>query len=563
MNDTFMKEKPIFPLLTSMALPMVVSMLVNALYNIVDSLFVARISEEAMTALSLVYPVQNLINAIAIGFSIGIAALISLHLGAGNKEKADMAATHGMVLSLIHGVVISIVCTAIMPRFLRSFTSDETVIAMGVTYSRVAFMFAVVIMAAMSFEKIFQAVGRMNITMIGLMGGSVCNIILDPLLIFGIGPFPKMGIAGAALATGIGQMVPVIFYLIVYFVSPIPVRLRSGCLKPDAKMALQLYSIGVPATLNLALPSVLITFLNSLLAVYSQSYVVVLGIYYKLQTFLYLPANGIVQGLRPIIGYNYGAGEYDRVKKLYRTSMGMCAAIMAVGTVLCLALSGQLIGLFSSNAETIVIGTSALRIICVGFIVSTISVVASGSLEGLGMGVQSLVISLCRYIVVIIPLAWLFCRLLGADGIWNAFWVTEVITAGISMVVYHKSGGLVKLLQRIRLDQVIGIQKVEIFSCCLLNPPIARGGNPSVFLTNRPDKGVFFRYIPAGSPACCRRSRHPPQAPQSPAVFERPSSRGFLPNIAAHYRQESQRILLASSCHPLLSILRQKRQARV
>ena len=146
-----------------------------------------------------------------------------------------MAATHGMVLSLIHGVVISIVCTAIMPRFLRSFTSDETVIAMGVTYSRVAFMFAVVIMAAMSFEKIFQAVGRMNITMIGLMGGSVCNIILDPLLIFGIGPFPKMGIAGAALATGIGQMVPVIFYLIVYFVSPIPVRLRSGCLKPDAQ----------------------------------------------------------------------------------------------------------------------------------------------------------------------------------------------------------------------------------------------------------------------------------------------------------------------------------------
>ena len=422
MNDTFMKEKPIFPLLTSMALPMVVSMLVNALYNIVDSLFVARISEEAMTALSLVYPVQNLINAIAIGFSIGIAALISLHLGAGNKEKADMAATHGMVLSLIHGVVISIVCTAIMPRFLRSFTSDETVIAMGVTYSRVAFMFAVVIMAAMAFEKIFQAVGRMNITMIGLMGGSVCNIILDPLLIFGI-----------------GQMVPVIFYLIVYFVSPIPVRLRSGCLKPDAKMALQLYSIGVPAILNLALPSVLITFLNSLLAVYSQSYVVVLGIYYKLQTFLYLPANGIVQGLRPIIGYNYGAGEYDRVKKLYRTSMGMCAAIMAAGTVLCLALSGQLIGLFSSNAETIVIGTSALRIICVGFIVSTISVVASGSLEGLGMGVQSLVISLCRYIIVIMPLAWLFCRLLGADGIWNAFWVTEVITAGISMVVYHKS----------------------------------------------------------------------------------------------------------------------------
>ena len=439
MNDTFMKEKPIFPLLTSMALPMVVSMLVNALYNIVDSLFVARISEEAMTALSLVYPVQNLINAIAIGFSIGIAALISLHLGAGNKEKADMAATHGMVLSLIHGVVISIVCTAIMPRFLRSFTSDETVIAMGVTYSRVAFMFAVVIMAAMAFEKIFQAVGRMNITMIGLMGGSVCNIILDPLLIFGIGPFPKMGIAGAALATGIGQMVPVIFYLIVYFVSPIPVRLRSGCLKPDAKMALQLYSIGVPAILNLALPSLLVTFLNGLLAAFSQSYVVVLGIYYKLQTFLYLPANGFVQGMRPLIGYNYGAREYARVKKLFQLTLLMSAAIMAAGTVICQVASGQLMGLFTQNPETIAAGQTALRIISIGFVISAVSTTASGALEGLGKGAESLVIALCRYVVFIMPLAALLCNWLGADGAWHAFWLTEVLAAVVSGIVYRRA----------------------------------------------------------------------------------------------------------------------------
>ena len=439
MNDTFMKEKPIFPLLTSMALPMVVSMLVNALYNIVDSLFVARISEEAMTALSLVYPVQNLINAIAIGFSIGIAALISLHLGAGNKEKADMAATHGMLLSLINGAVISSVCTAIMPRFLRSFTSDKTVIAMGVTYSRVAFMFAVVIMAAMAFEKIFQAVGRMNITMIGLMGGSVCNIILDPLLIFGIGPFPKMGIAGAALATGIGQMVPVIFYLIVYFVSPIPVRLRSGCLKPDAKMALQLYFIGVPAILNLALPSLLVTFLNGLLAAFSQSYVVVLGIYYKLQTFLYLPANGFVQGMRPLIGYNYGAREYARVKKLFQLTLLMSAAIMAAGTVICQVASGQLMGLFTQNPQTIAAGQTALRIISIGFVISAVSTTVSGALEGLGKGAESLVIALCRYVVFIMPLAALLCNWLGADGAWHAFWLTEVLAAVVSGIVYRRA----------------------------------------------------------------------------------------------------------------------------
>lgn len=439
MNDTFMKEKPVFPLLTSMALPMVVSMLVSALYNIVDSLYVARISEEAMTALSLVYPVQNFINAVAIGFSIGISALISLHLGAGNQEKADTAATHGMVLSLLHGIIASVAGIAVIPRFLRSFTTDETVIALGLTYARIAFLFSVIIMAAMAFEKIFQAVGCMKITMAGLSLGSVCNIILDPLLIFGIGPFPEMGIAGAALATGIGQMMQVVFYLIIYFVQQIPVHLRRSCLHFNPRMGLQLYSIGVPAILNLALPSVLITFLNSLLAFYSQSYIVVLGIYYKLQTFLYLPANGIVQGLRPIIGYNYGAGEYGRVKKVYRTAMAMCAAIMAVGTLLCLVLSKQLMGLFSTNSETIAIGTTALRIICTGFLASTISVVVSGALEGLGKGIESLVISLCRYIVVIMPLAWLFCHFAGADGIWHAFWLTEFLTAAISLVVYHKS----------------------------------------------------------------------------------------------------------------------------
>ena len=439
MNDTFMKEKPVFPLLTSMALPMVASMLVSALYNIVDSLYVARISEEAMTALSLVYPVQNFINAVAIGFSIGISALISLHLGAGNQEKADTAATHGMVLSLLHGIIASVAGIAVIPRFLRSFTTDETVIALGLTYARIAFLFSVIIMAAMAFEKIFQAVGCMKITMAGLSLGSVCNIILDPLLIFGIGPFPEMGIAGAALATGIGQMMQVVFYLIIYFVQQIPVHLRRSCLHFNPRMGLQLYSIGVPAVLNLALPSVLITFLNSLLAVYSQSYIVVLGIYYKLQTFLYLPANGFVQGMRPLIGYNYGAREHARVKKLFQLTLLMSAAIMAAGTVICQVASGQLMGLFTQNPETIAAGQTALRIISIGFVISAVSTTASGALEGLGKGAESLVIALCRYVVFIMPLAALLCNWLGADGAWHAFWLTEVLAAVVSGIVYRRA----------------------------------------------------------------------------------------------------------------------------
>lgn len=439
MNDTFMKTRPVFPLLLSMALPNVISMLVNSLYNIVDSLFVAQINEQAMTALSLVFPIQNFVNAIAIGFGIGINALVALHRGAGNPEKADTAATHGMALSLLHGIVSTAVAIAIMPGFLARFTSDESIISMGVTYSTIVFLFATVNMAALAFEKIFQAVGRMKATMTALIVGCVCNILLDPVLIFGLGPVPAMGIAGAALATGIGQALSLCVYLYLYFTTEMPVKFRRHLLRPDAALDGRLYAIGVPAILNLALPSLLVTFLNGLLAAFSESYVVVLGIYYKLQTFLYLPANGIVQGMRPLISYNYGAKEHGRVTKLYQLTLGMSAVIMAAGTVICLTSAAPLIRLFSSNPETVAIGQSALRIICLGFLVSSVSTTSSGALEGLGKGAASLVISLCRYIIFIMPLAWLFCRQLGPTGVWHAFWVTEALSAVIAYAVYHKS----------------------------------------------------------------------------------------------------------------------------
>ena len=439
MNETFMKERPVLPLLLSMALPNVISMLVNSLYNIVDSLFVARISEDAMTALSLVYPIQNFANAIAIGFGVGINALIALYLGAGDHENAEKAATHGMALSLVHGIVITLVSIAIMPGFLRRFTSDEGLIAAGITYSTIVFLFATINMAALAFEKMFQAVGRMKVTMVALVFGCVCNIILDPILIFGLGPVPALGIAGAALATGIGQLLSLCVYLVVYTRTILPVRLRRRCLHPDAALDGKLYAIGIPAILNLALPSLLVTFLNGLLAAFSQSYVVVLGIYYKLQTFLYLPANGIVQGMRPLIGYNYGAREHARVKKLYSLTLVMSAIIMAAGTAICLLASGQLIGLFTTNPETIAAGQTALRIICLGFIVSAVSTTSSGALEGLGKGLESLVISLCRYVIFIMPLAAVLCSRLGPDGVWHAFWITEALTAVVAYAVYHKT----------------------------------------------------------------------------------------------------------------------------
>ena len=411
MNDTFMKEKPIFGLVLSMSLPMVLSMLVSSLYNIVDSYFVAKISEDAMTALSLVYPVQNLINAVTIGFGIGINAVIAYYLGAQDRSCADRAAALGVFWNLAHGVILTAASIAVMPFFLRLFSSDERIIDYALRYSRIAFSFAVVIALGMTYEKIFQAAGRMRSAMISTLAGCITNIILDPVLIFGIGPAPELGIEGAALATGIGQ---------------------------KDKITRKLYAVGIPACLNLALPSILISALNGILAVFSESYVLVLGVYYKLQTFLYLTANGIVQGIRPLVGYNYGAGEHGRVKKIFQTALSMSAVIMVFGTVICFLVPERLFALFTTNAETIRMGGTALRIISLGFLVSSISITAGGALEGLGKGVPSLLISLLRYLVLIIPAAFLLSRFLGAEGVWHAFWVTEWIAAFAAFLIYHK-----------------------------------------------------------------------------------------------------------------------------
>ncbi len=388
MNDTFMKEKPVLPLILSMAMPMVLSMLVNSLYNIIDSFFVAQISEEAMTALSLVYPVQNFINAVGIGFGVGINAVIAFYLGAGDNKKADQAATQGLVLAMIHGVVLTVCGITMMPAFLGMFTSSKTVIELGVHYSVIAFSFTLI---------------------------------------------------SAALATGIGQTLTLAIYLVVYFVRPIRVHICRQYILLSKKMVIKLYSIGIPATLNLALPSLLISALNAILAAYSEVYILVLGIYYKLQTFIYLPANGIVQGMRPLIGYNYGAGENKRVSQIYKIVLCMSGIIMVLGTVICLLIPGQLMGLFTHTEATIQTGKTALRIIGAGFIVSAVSVTSSGALEGLGKGIPSLLISLCRYVVVIIPTAFFLSRLFGAVGVWNAFWITEAITAIISICVYYKA----------------------------------------------------------------------------------------------------------------------------
>ena len=441
MNDTFMKERPIFPLLVSMALPMVLSMTVNALYNIVDSFFVAQISEQAMTALSLVYPVQNMINAIAIGFGVGINALIALYSGAGDRCRADTAATHGLVFSILHGLIAAVVCIAMMPGFLRLFTGDEAVIALGVRYSSIAFFFAPVIMAELCFEKLFQAVGRMNETMAALLCGSNTNIILDPVLIFGLGPFPMLGISGAALATGIGQCVTLSVYLIIYCTHRFPVQLRLSCIKPDWRLDAKLYSIGVPAILNLALPSVLVSFLNSLLAAYSQGYVVILGIYYKLQTFLYLPAGGIVQGMRPLISYNYGARNADRVKGAFQLLLKVSLIYSTLIWLFVQVVPQAFAGMFTSDAELLAFTSRALRIYMACVFMFGIQIACQMAFTSIGFAKESIIVAVTRKFILLIPLIYILPHVLTGNrtfAVYTAEPVADFLAVTFTALLFRR-----------------------------------------------------------------------------------------------------------------------------
>lgn len=429
MDQTYMKEKPVVPLLLSMGIPVIISMIAGALYNLVDSIFVAMISENAMTAISLVYPVQNLAHAAGVGFGVGINAMVARRLGEGKEQMANQTASQGIFLSAFHGIVLTVLGMAIIPYFLKMFTSDEETISYGLTYFYNVFLFSTIDTMGMAYEKVYQSVGKMKISMAAVLIGCLVNVVLDPIFIFGLGPVPELGIRGAAWATGIGQTSSLLFYLILNHIKPLNVKILIRDMRPSKEVCVGMYSVGIAAALNMALTSLLLTALNAILAPFSQVYILVLGIYYKLQALLYQAASGVVQGMRPLIGYNYGAAEYERVKKIFRAALFIVGVIMITGTLLGEIVPGFLMRLFTQSAFTVETGITALRIISPGFVMSALSVIASGAFEGLGMGAKSLKISLMRYALIIIPIAFCLSRIIGPVGVWHSFWIAELITA--------------------------------------------------------------------------------------------------------------------------------------
>ena len=436
-----MKTKPIFPLLVSMAVPMMFSMLIQSLYNLIDSIFVARLGNDAFTAVSLIYPLQNLVISVAVGFGVGVSSCISIAMGSKDIKRAETAAVTGIVFSIVHSVLFVLFGMLATKPFLRLFTSDETIIQMGSEYGYVVLCLAFGALIQVCFEKIFQALGNMTITMYVLAAGALINIILDPIFIFGYFGVPAMGVKGAAIATVCGQIGGLILYLVYYKYkkASIPLRISLKNLHLDPSILKQLYSVGIPSTIMIALPSLLISILNGLLVAFSQVHVSVLGIYYKLQSLIYLPAGGIVQGMRPIIGFNYGAGEKGRVKKTLQVSLLFTAAIMLAGTLLSFCLPAQILAMFNGDDSMLAVGIPALRIISLGFLASTFGVIYSGAFEALGLGIPSLVISLLRQLVIIVPLSLVLSRSFGANGIWMSFPISEVIAAIVAIFLMRRT----------------------------------------------------------------------------------------------------------------------------
>ena len=436
-SSNAMGTRPVLPLLLSMSVPPMISMLIQSMCNVVASIFVARLSKNALTAVSLAFPLQNLVLAVAVGLGVGLNACIARSLGAGDPEKANDAAAHGLVFTTIHALLFVLVGVFGTRPFLQMFTTDPEVLEMGCQYSYIVICLSFGSLYHIFIEKIFQATGNMVAPMILQGVGAIINIVLDPILIFGLFGLPAMGVSGAAIATVAGQMTACALAVALFVKGDCPVRIHMKGFRLKGAVAAQVYSVAVPSGLMVALPSLLVGMLNAILSAFSQTAVAVFGAYFKLQTFVYMPASGLVQGMRPIMSFNYGAGRRDRMHQILRSSLLVTGGIMLVGWLLFTLLPGPIMALFGADARMSAMGASALRIISLGFVVSTVGFVLAGAFEALGKGVQSLTVSMIRQLIVIPPLAWALSKPFGLAGVWASFPIAELLAAVVAVVLYR------------------------------------------------------------------------------------------------------------------------------
>ncbi|MCD7769711.1 MAG: MATE family efflux transporter [Oscillospiraceae bacterium] len=426
MEQNKMAVMPVKKLLLSMSLPLMMSLLVQSCYNIVDSIFVSRLSEEALTATSLVYAVQFLMIAVAVGTSVGMNALLSKRVGEKRYDEACHAATTGLFLMVGTAAVFSIVGLAFSGGLARAMTDDPALQELCTKYMRVCVVFCYGIFLQTYGQRLLQAVGDTVLSMVSLIAGAVANIILDPIMIFGLLGCPAMGVTGAAVATVIGQSLGAVVALVLNRLKNPVIHVRLKGYRWQWRDAADIYRVGMPTIVMQAIGSVMTFAMNQILMTVSSTAVAFFGVYYKLQSFVMMPMNGLGQAAIPIVGYNYGAKNGQRIREVWRVIIPAGLIIALAGTAIFLLLPGFLLNLFAAGEELRAIGVPALRIISVTFACATVTIICGYFASGLGNGIVNMAGGALRQLVLLVPLAWLFTERLGIGYTWYAFWISEV-----------------------------------------------------------------------------------------------------------------------------------------
>ncbi len=421
-------------LLISMSLPMMVSMLVQALYNVVDSVFVAKVNEAALTAVSLAFPVQNLMIAIAVGTGVGVNALLSKSLGEKNFKRVNSTAENAVFLAGVSYAVMLLTGIFGIGLFYRSQTNDAQIVGYGIAYARICCCCSFGIFLQVTMERLLQSTGRTFYTMIIQGTGAVINIILDPILIFGLYGFPRMEAAGAAAATVAGQIIASILAVILNQKVNREVRLQMKGFRPDIQIIAQIYRVGVPSIIMQSIASVMTYGMNLILMAFTSTATAVFGIYFKLQSFIFMPVFGLNNGMIPIIAYNYGANRKERVMRTIRYSVLYAMGIMAAGTLIFHIFPAQLLVMFEASETMMQIGVSALRIISVSFVIAGYCIVCGSVFQALGNGMYSLMVSIARQLFVLLPVAFLLSRMGNVNYVWWAFPIAEIASLIMSTI---------------------------------------------------------------------------------------------------------------------------------
>lgn len=443
MSDSVKQENkmgvmPIPKLLITMSLPMIISMLVQALYNIVDSMFVAQLNEDALTAVSLAFPVQNLMIAVAAGTGVGINALLSKSLGEKKYETANKIAQNGLLLAVLSSLVFALIGIFGSRAFFSVQTDDAQIIEYGVEYMSVISIVSMGVFLQVTFERLLQSTGKTIFNMITQGTGAIINIILDPILIFGWFGLPKMGVTGAAVATVIGQVIAALLGLFFNqrFNKEIHVTFKG--FKPCKETIGNIYKIGVPSIIMQSIGSLTTFGMNNILLMFSSTAATVFGVYFKLQSFVFMPVFGLTNGMIPIVAYNYGARNKKRIYQTIKLSAIIAVSIMVLGLVIFQLYPATLLGLFEASENMLAIGVPALRTISLSFIFAGFCIVISSVFQALGNGVYSLIMSVARQIVVILPVAFIFAKLFGLDMVWYAYPIAEIVSVIICIILLQR-----------------------------------------------------------------------------------------------------------------------------